>query len=123
VECIQIEEAAVEYFDNVVQKDNLQVNMNIPLESELLPEYVEGWRRKIWDQGFGPILKGTNAFKKSDSFMTYEGSDLDIKRVLFRYVQNCLSQYFKFSRYCTFHMYQVVKVFLDFLLMNFCYVK
>jgi len=89
---------AVEYFDNVVQKDNLQVNMETPLYPELLPKYVEGWRRKIWDQGFGPILKGTNAFKKSDSFTTYEGSDLAVKRVLFQYVQKCISQYFKFSQ-------------------------
>jgi len=79
---------AVEYYDNVVQKDNLQVNMNTPLEPELLTEYVEGWRRKIWDQGFGPILKGASAFKKFDSFATYEGSDLAVKRILFRYVLN-----------------------------------
>jgi len=124
VVCIQIEEAAMEYFDNVVQKDNLQVNMKIPHEPKLLLEYVEGWRRKIWDQGFGPILKGANVFKKSDSFTTYEGSDLVVKRILFRYVQKCLSQCFKFSRYCAFHMYKTVfKVFFGYLLKNFCYLK
>jgi len=80
----QIEDAAVEYFDNVVKKDNLQVNMKTPLELEYLHEYNEGWRRKIWNQGFGPILKGANAFKKSDAFQTYKGSDLVVRRVLFR---------------------------------------
>jgi len=89
----------VEYFDNVVQKDNLEVNMGTPFRPELLADYVEGWRRKIWDQGFGPILKGANAFKKSDSFTTYKGSNLAVKQVLFRYVQRCLSQYFKFIQF------------------------
>jgi len=64
----KIEDVVVEYFDNLVQKDNLELNMKTPLEPEFLPEYIEGWRRKIWDQAFGPILKGTSEFKKSDAF-------------------------------------------------------
>jgi len=89
---IQIEEAAVEYFDNIVKKDNLQVNIANPLEPEFLAEYIEGWRRKIWNQAFGPVLKGMNAFKKSDSFTNYDGSELVVKRVLFRYVHQNLKQ-------------------------------
>ncbi len=72
----QIEDAAVEYFENVVKQDNLQISMATPLELDTLPQYIEGWRQKIWDQAFGPILKGANAFKKSDSFQSYDGSDL-----------------------------------------------
>jgi len=52
---IQIEDDAMEYFDNIVKKDNVLVNMSTPLEPEFLPEYIKGWRRKIWDQAFGPI--------------------------------------------------------------------
>jgi len=89
---LQIEDAAVEYFDNVVKKDNLPINMETPLEPEYLPDYIEGWRRKIWDHAFGPILKRANVFKKSDSFTNYDGSDLAVKRVLFRYVQTNLLQ-------------------------------
>jgi len=84
---IKIEDVVVENFDYVVKKDKLQVNMKTPLELELLPKNIEGWRRNIWDQGFGPILKGVNAFKKFDSFMTYEGSNLVVKRALFQYIQ------------------------------------
>ena len=52
---------AVEYFNNVVQKDPFEINMSIRLEPKTLAEYIEGWRRQIWDEGFGPILKGENA--------------------------------------------------------------
>jgi hypothetical protein len=68
-----------------VKKDNIDINMNTPLEPETLPEYLEGWRRKIWDQGFGPALKGGSHFKKSDSFASFDGSMLAVKRVLYRY--------------------------------------
>jgi len=74
----------VEYLDNVVKKDSLQVNMKTPLGPEYLLEYIEGWRRRIWNQGFGPILKGANAFKKSNAFQIYEGSNLAVRRVFFR---------------------------------------
>ena len=49
---LQIEDAAMEYFDAVVKQDNIIINYNVPLQPEYLPEYIEGWRRKIWDQGF-----------------------------------------------------------------------
>jgi len=40
---------------------------------------------KIWDQGFGLVLKGGNAFRKSNSFANYERSEEAVKRVLFQY--------------------------------------
>jgi len=81
---IQIEEGAVEYFDSVVSKDGLQVNLNTAHMPMTLPDYIEEWRRRIWEQGFGPFLKGGKGFKKSDVFSNVEGSDLAIRRVLFR---------------------------------------
>ncbi len=85
--CLQIEDAAIEYFENVVRQDQININMNVPLQPETLAEYIEGWRRKIWDQGFMAHLRGTNYFKKSDNFMTYEGLKHAVRRVLFRYAQ------------------------------------
>ena len=79
-----MEDAAIEYFDGVVKKDNIDINMHTPLEPESLTEYIEGWRRKIWDHGFGPALKGGGHFKKSDSFMNSEGAKQIVRRVLFR---------------------------------------
>jgi hypothetical protein len=39
---IQIEDNALEYSDNVIQKDNLAINMAAPPEPESLVEYIEG---------------------------------------------------------------------------------
>ena len=68
--------------------------MNVPLKPETLPEYLEGWRRKIWDQGFLAHLRGAKYFKKSNNFGTYEGSQQAVRRVLFRYVFNCSTEIF-----------------------------
>jgi len=54
---IQIEKVVVEYFDSIVSKDYIQVNLNTPLEPMTLLEYIEEWRRKICEQGFGLFLK------------------------------------------------------------------
>jgi len=108
---IQIEDAVVEYFDNVVKKDNLQVNMSTPLEPEFLLEYIEGWRRKIWDQAFGPILKGANVFKKSDSFTNYNGLNLAVRRVLFWYVQTHFLHRIVFIHCSAFEMHSQFQFF------------
>ena len=81
-------------FEEVVKQDNIIINMNVPLKPETLPEYLEGWRRKIWDQGFLAHLRGAKYFKKSDNFDTYEGSEQAVRRVLFRYVFNCSAEIF-----------------------------
>lgn len=70
----------------MVKKDNLNINMNARLEPKTLVEYVERWRRMIWNQAFGPTLKGSNAFKKSYLFNNFDGSKDAVKRVLFWYV-------------------------------------
>jgi hypothetical protein len=80
----------VEFFEDVVRKDGLEINMNTEPTAETLAEYIEGWRIKLWDQAFGPTLKGGVGFKKSDNFSTYEGSEEAVKRVIFRYVENLI---------------------------------
>lgn len=86
-EFLQIEDGVVDLFEGTVRSDNITIDytVNSPNQPELLVEYIEGWRRKIWDHGFGPYLKGTSYFKKGDSFGNYEGSTQAIRRVLFRY--------------------------------------
>ena len=83
---LQIEDAAVEYFDSVVKDDNITVNYNIPEQPQYLTEYIEGWRRKIWDHGFPNYFKGHNYFKKGDSFEAHKGSKAGVRRVIYRYV-------------------------------------
>ena len=76
----------------MVQQDNIVIDMNVPLKPETLPEYLDGWRRKIWDQGFLAHLRRAKYFKKSNNFGTYEGSQQAVRRVLFRYVFNCSTE-------------------------------
>jgi len=64
----------VEYFDEMVEQDNIIINYNTLQQLKYLVEYIEGWRLKIWDQGFGPYFKGANYFKKEDSFGSFEKS-------------------------------------------------
>ena len=39
---MQLEDGAQAYFDDVVAKDKIEINMDVPLELETLSEYVEG---------------------------------------------------------------------------------
>jgi len=83
---MKIEDAAVEYFEGVVRDDNIKIDMAVPQQLEYLADYVEEWRKKIWDQGFMAHLKEANYFKKGDFFVNFEGSAQAVRRVLFRLV-------------------------------------
>jgi len=83
---VKIEDTVVEYFEGVVRDDNIKIDMDVPQRLEHLVDYMEGWRRKIWEQGFMAHLKGANYFKKGDSFMNFEGSTHTVRRVRFRCV-------------------------------------
>jgi len=39
---MQIADGVVEYFDNVVKKNNLEIKMVTLLQLETLPDYIEG---------------------------------------------------------------------------------
>jgi len=61
---IEIKDAPIEYFEGVVRQDNLKIDMNVPQQLENLNEYVEGWKKKIWNQEFHSYFKGGNYLKK-----------------------------------------------------------
>ena len=62
------------------------MNMNVPTEPMNLESYVEDCRMKLFDHAFLSYFKGTDAFTKTNNFKEYKGSDLVVRRVLFRYV-------------------------------------
>ena len=93
MECafFQVEDATIEYFDGVVKQDNIIIinyDVNASQQPQYLAEYIEGWRRTIWDHGFMNYFKGQKYFKKGDSFMAHEGAAAAVRRVVFRYVQS-----------------------------------
>jgi hypothetical protein len=55
-----------------------------PAPQTTLPAYLEKWRMQLWDLAFSTIFKGVSPFKKSDVFVDYRGSNLLVKRVIYR---------------------------------------
>ena len=75
----------MELFETIVHKDNVPLNMDVPAEPRTLSQFIEYWRVKIWDKAFVNVFKGAEAFKKSIAFKDFKGSDLVVKRVVYRY--------------------------------------
>jgi hypothetical protein len=81
---LQIEEKAVEYFEDIVRADNINISMDSPLEPLSLSAFIEEWRIRLWDHAFLTYFKGHDHFKKSEDFSSFKGFDLAVKRVIFR---------------------------------------
>ena len=69
-----------------MRNDNITVNYDILEQPQYLAEYIEGWRRQIWDHGFPNYFKGHNYFKKGDSLQAHKGLKAVVRRVIYRYV-------------------------------------
>jgi hypothetical protein len=67
-----------------VAKDGIVLNMGGLDGLDSLPAYLERWRMQLWDLAFSTIFKGVTPFKKSDVFVDYRGSNLLVKRVVYR---------------------------------------
>jgi hypothetical protein len=67
-----------------VAKDGIFLNMDGLDGPDSLPAYLEKWRMQFWDLAFSTIFKGVSPFKKSDVFVDYRGSNLLVKRVVYR---------------------------------------
>ena len=59
--------------------------MTVPTEPLSLEAYVEDCRMKLWEHAFLPFFKGTEAFNKTIDFKEFKGSDLVVRRLLYRY--------------------------------------
>jgi hypothetical protein len=75
----------VELFENIIHKDNITLHMDVTTEPKTILQFIESWRIKLWDKAFLTVFKGADHFKKSDSFKDFKGSDLVVKRVVYRY--------------------------------------
>jgi hypothetical protein len=51
---------------------------------DALPAYLVKWRMQLWDLAFSTIFKGVSPFKKNDVFVDYRGSNLLMRRVIYR---------------------------------------
>jgi hypothetical protein len=75
-------------FEETMRQDRLPINLTLASEPLLLPAYIEDCRMKLWEQAFYTYFRGHDSFKKGDDFVGFDGADLVVRRVLFRYVSN-----------------------------------
>lgn len=80
----QIDEKAVESYEDIVCADNIPISIDSPLEPLSLSAFIEESRIRLQDHAFLSYFRGHDPFKKSDVFSTFKGLDLAVKPVIFR---------------------------------------
>ena len=81
---LQISEQASIIFEDTVRQDRLAINFDIPSEPLTLVAYIEDCRMKLWDNAFPTFFRGHEAFNKTLEFVGFNGTDLVVRRILFR---------------------------------------
>jgi hypothetical protein len=83
--CIfQLIDPAVDSFNTIMAKDGIVLNLGELDGPYTLPAYLKKWRMQLWDLAFSSIFKEVSPFKKSDVFVDYHGSNLLVRRVIYR---------------------------------------
>ena len=86
--CIfQLIDEAVDSFNTIVAKDGTIVNLGGMDGPDILLAYLKKWRMQLWDLAFLSVFKGVSPFKKSDVFVDYRGSNLLVKRIIYKVKQ------------------------------------
>ena len=80
----QISDQASIIYDETVRQDRLVINFDLPSEPSTLVSYIEDCRMKLWDYAFPSFFRGQDAFNKTHDFDGYKGTELIVRRVLFR---------------------------------------
>ena len=71
-----------------MRQDRLPINMSVACEPILLLAYIKDYRMKLWDHSFNTYFRGSDSFKKGDDFVGFNGSDLVVRKIIFRFVSN-----------------------------------
>jgi hypothetical protein len=81
---VQISDHATNMFEDIVQQDRIPIDMFVSSEPLTLAAYIEECRIVLWDYAFITVFRGHDCFKKIDDFQGYKGTDLVVKKILFR---------------------------------------
>jgi hypothetical protein len=71
-------------FEDTLRQDKLVINFDIPSDPLTLAAYIEDCRMKLWDNAFPTFFRGQETFNKTLEFVGFNGTDLIVRRVLFR---------------------------------------
>lgn len=80
----QISDQASIIYEETVRQDRLDINFELPSEPLSLVAYIEDCRMKLWDNAFPSYFRGKYAFNKTHEFESFSGSELIVRKVLFR---------------------------------------
>ncbi len=80
----QISEQASNIYEETVRQDRLVIDFELPGEPLTIVAYIEECRMKLWDNAFQSFFRGQDSFSKTHDFEDYNGTDMVVKRVLFR---------------------------------------
>ena len=81
---LQISDHASIIFEDTLRQDRLAINFDIPSEPLTLSAYIEDCRMRLWDNAFPTFFRGQEAFNKTHEFVGFNGTDLIVRRLLFR---------------------------------------
>jgi hypothetical protein len=118
----QIEEIVVKEFDNIVLADNIPIDYSVLAEPVSLLSYIETWRVRVFDHAFLHYYKGADPFTKAKVFSEYRGTDLVVKRVIFRYVNllQCIQWYYIIFTFMAMVQCDGYHLFIDIKFSLFC---
>ena len=80
----QISDQASIIYEETVRQDRLDINFDLSSEPLSLVAYIEDCRMKLWDNAFPSFFRGKDVFNKTHEFESFSGSELIVRRVLFR---------------------------------------
>ena len=80
----QISDQASIILEETIRQDRMVINFDLPSEPSTLVAYIEDCRMKLWDYTFPTFFRGNDAFNKTQDFDGYNGTELIVRRVLFR---------------------------------------
>jgi hypothetical protein len=83
---LQLEDCADVMYSKTVAEDGLEISTPGDSKPRTVVEYVQAWRNQIWDYGFIGWFRGKEAYSKTRAFQDHRGTDLAVKRVIYRYV-------------------------------------
>lgn len=80
----QLLEQACFEFEEIVEQHRIPIDMDVPTEPMTLVDYVKDCRMKLWDNAFSSYFKGAEAFQKHHKFQAVKGTELVVRRLIFR---------------------------------------
>ena len=78
----QLEEEAVNLLEDCL--GSLNIDYNVSPKVELLPQYLEKWRVRLWDKAFNGHFTGSNHFIRTTKWTDVTDHSCIARRLIYR---------------------------------------